>query len=380
MATYTSKYHLKKPDINDIYDIDDFNSNSDILDSEIENLDTGKLDKPLVDGTSGQYLTSNGTGGSVWKTFDYSYSKEDSDARYAEKGAVGEGEKKLEIVIESSLPETPKENKLYMTGAPSAADYSNYYDKQVYVEKPKALNDSYMQWSVIDYGSAGAGPAMIVTASLDVKAGDEVYGVSSGDLSVGYEIAYWTTVSSYEQGVITCENGATLGSGTITALKVTNHDSFTGRSYEQIGEKPWVTLLDYTSASSDSTTISTTEDIAGNSFSVSEIEVCWYLPSQSASYAHNFELIPNGTSGTAMFNSADMTSTGTSAQYGRLSMWRTSYNNGWVGYVERSTSLTSGSSTINGVHAFFDIGELHSFAITVNAQFSSNARFVVRGR
>lgn len=291
--------------------------------------------------------------------------------------AAAEG---LELITGSALPATPEANKLYMTKTPGAADLSNYYEKQVYVEKPKALNDSYMKWSVIDGGPAGAGPAMIFTASLDVKAGDEVYGVTSGDLSVGYEIAYWTRVSSYEQGVITCENGATLGSGTITALKVTNHASFTGRSYEQIGEKPWVTLLDYTSASGDSRTISITEDIAGNSFSVSEIEVCWYLPSQSAGYAHNFELIPNGTSGDAMFKSADMTSTGTSAQYGRLSMWRTSYNNGWVGYVERSTSLTSGSSTINGVHAFFDIGELHSFAITVGGQFYSNARFVVRGR
>ena len=366
------------------------NSGTDI--AVLNGYEQAKLDKPLTEGASGQYLTSNGTGGSVWKTFDYSYSKTESDARYAEKGAVGEGENKLQLITGLTLPECPEANKLYMTGAPGAAVGSNYYDKQVYVEKPKALNDSYMQWSVIDYGSAGAGPAMIVTASLDVKAGDEVYGVSSGDLSVGYEIAYWTTVSSYEQGVITCDNGATLGSGTITALKVTNHDSFTGRSYEQIGEKPWVTLLDYTAAQSYTDRhLYVNTDIAGKGFSISEIELCFYIyctGGAGGAFANSFNFIPNANSTSASENCLFIYPyTGFSSSYGSLRMNKTLLNDGWRGYAESYTSMVSNgeSGSFYALHSFTDIGSITSFSInglkTGSANdFGAGTRFVVRGR
>ena len=58
MASYTPNYNLKKPSQDDFFDVDDFNGNSDIIDTALNN----KVDKDLSNVTGTLTISKGGTG------------------------------------------------------------------------------------------------------------------------------------------------------------------------------------------------------------------------------------------------------------------------------------------------------------------------------
>ncbi|MCI8331674.1 MAG: hypothetical protein HFE78_02470, partial [Clostridiales bacterium] len=126
--------------------------------AELNHYGVSKLDKPSGEGTAGQYLVSNGAGGSAWKTFNDSYTKAESDARYAAKGEAGGAGQGLTAAIVTSLPTMGEENKLYMKKVSAAQKNGPDYEKWLYVPKSKQASDDYYLWN----GSTG--PVYVFTA------------------------------------------------------------------------------------------------------------------------------------------------------------------------------------------------------------------------
>lgn len=67
MATFTTNYNLKKPDGTDFYNIEDFNSNADIIDAQL------KAAYDLINDNAGSFKNMGINGVNIDEVFDYSY-------------------------------------------------------------------------------------------------------------------------------------------------------------------------------------------------------------------------------------------------------------------------------------------------------------------
>ena len=68
MATYTTNYHLKKPEDTDLFDIGDHNGNMDLLDSQLKQTETvlgQAADKVTLDALNGKVGTTTDKGGTA---------------------------------------------------------------------------------------------------------------------------------------------------------------------------------------------------------------------------------------------------------------------------------------------------------------------------
>ncbi|MCI8590204.1 MAG: hypothetical protein HFE77_05785 [Clostridiales bacterium] len=349
-----------------------------------------KLDKPKAEGNKGQYLVSDGDGGSTWKTFDHSYSKAESDARYAAKGeAGGTAGSDFSVITGTDFPEEGETNKLYLKKVTGAEDYGYSYEKSLYVPKSVRETDDYIMWQ------NEGGPAYVYTTESTPKAGDMAY--------YGNEWPNPTALSPYCRVASVSADGTTLAltcGDTSTnpiprTLTLTNYGDIPTMGYERIGEKPWQVLLDYTADASDPQShLYVNKDREGKSFSISEIEMYFkliYPSTESTPYADQFIL--TGNTDEPQYSLKRMFEYRFKEKktcYGSLRMNRNPILNGWSGIAEYGTDMSAciGYTETKAAHTFSSLEDLYRFNIfgrnsgtsTTNQPFYTGTRFVVRGR
>ena len=92
MATNTTNYNLKKPAQDDFYNVDDFNNNADIIDTQLKaNADKAGAALPASDFTGAQILSKMAAAGSVLPVANGGTGEAVLDAFLKAKGAINTG-------------------------------------------------------------------------------------------------------------------------------------------------------------------------------------------------------------------------------------------------------------------------------------------------